>query len=155
MPLLYHRTKQLDAWFRDVCYYYRDMPAPAREAVRLFLNFDMKATKDIFVHDQLAWGTIEPNKVDAPVLIVRKSTVVNLHDSAHDTNESAASIGTQKSVRYNLKQPSQTSVTEKLTPTSTGSSASAASGILSSADIRSMNGSILRAPPSGRAMSVA
>lgn len=92
----------LDAWFRDVCYYYRDMPATAREAVRTFLNFDMRNTKDMFVHDQLAWGIIESQKVDAPIIIVRKSSVVTLHDSA----QSAPDLDSTRtaSIRFNLKE---------------------------------------------------
>ena len=91
----------LDAWFREVAFYYRDMPAPAREAIRVFLNFDMKHTKDVFVHDQLAWGIMEPPKVDSPLLIVRRSTMVNLHDSLLDVNK--VNDGSSKQIRYNLK----------------------------------------------------
>ena len=116
----------LDAWLRDVCYFYRDMPATAREEIRRFLNFNMKTNKDIFVHDQLAWGMIEPNKVkDSAVLILRASTIVNLHDSELDTSADVAARGDgtvngangdgesaargggmskQKSIRYNLKE---------------------------------------------------
>lgn len=91
----------LDAWFREVAFYYRDMPAPAREAIRVFLNFDMKHTKDVFVHDQLAWGIMEAPKVDSPLLIVRRSTLVNLHDSLLDVNK--VNDGSSKQIRYNLK----------------------------------------------------
>lgn len=35
------------------------MPAQAKAVVREFLNFDMSKPKDIYVQDQLAWGTIE------------------------------------------------------------------------------------------------
>jgi hypothetical protein len=130
----------LDKWFRDVCYFYRDMPAPAREAVRGFINFDMKVNKDIFVHDQLAWGTIEPNKEDGPVLIVRKSTVVNLHDSALDV--AAYEASGKKSIRYNLKESSD--------KTSTESSSRAGAGRGVAVDVKSMNGSILRPHPTGK-----
>jgi len=91
----------LDAWFREVAFYYRDMPAPAREAIRTFLNFDLKHSKDVFVHDQLAWGIMEAPKVDSPLLIVRRSTLVNLHDSGLDVNK--INEGSAKQIRYNLK----------------------------------------------------
>jgi hypothetical protein len=132
------RTRMLDRWFRDVCYFYRDMPASAREAVRGFINFDMKVNKDIFVHDQLAWGTIEPNKEDGPVLIVRKSTVVNLHDSALDVGSYEA--GAKKSIRYNLKESSDKTSTES----------SSRVGARVAVDVKSMNGSILRPHATGK-----
>lgn len=119
----------LDAWFRDVCYYYRDMPAPARELIRTFLNFDMHNTKDIFVHDQLAWGIIEGQKVDAPILIVRKSSIIQLHDSAKDLPALGES-SSANSTRINLKDGMQLTLplsqhsgkTTKSTVSTTGSS---------------------------------
>ncbi len=103
----------LDAWFREIAFYYRDMPSTAREAVRIFLNFDMRKPVDVFVHDQLAWGMMEAPKSDAPLLIVRRSTIINLHDSVLDGSTKDASLladaagggdSTQsKSVRLNLK----------------------------------------------------
>ena len=99
----------LDAWFREVCFYYRDMPAPAREAIRKFLNFDMKRTKDVFVHDQLAWGIMEAPKVDSPLLIVRRSTLINLHDSVLDETNAAQDSNAAKNIRYYLKDSSSSS----------------------------------------------
>lgn len=145
------RTRQLDAWFRDVCFFYRDMPAPAREAVRLFLHFDLKASKDAFVHDQLAWGTIEPNKeADAPIMILRKSTVVNLHDSCMDPSvpEPVAELGKQKSLRYNLKEP--VAVASNKATVASAKAGTGGGAILAPNDIRSMNGSILQSQHSGR-----
>ena len=141
---LLYRTRQLDCWFRDVCYYYRDMPAPAREAIREFLTFDMKEKKDIFIHDQLAWGRIEPNKVDAPVLIVRKSTLISLHDSILDANLNVHNQNIQKNntnyetksiIRYNLKE---------MDNTSSSISNSGITTTTTAIDIKSMNGSILK-----------
>eukprot|EP00600_Ochromonadales_sp_CCMP1393_P008993 CAMPEP_0174965524 /NCGR_PEP_ID=MMETSP0004_2-20121128/6480_1 /TAXON_ID=420556 /ORGANISM="Ochromonas sp., Strain CCMP1393" /LENGTH=497 /DNA_ID=CAMNT_0016214363 /DNA_START=227 /DNA_END=1720 /DNA_ORIENTATION=- len=77
---LSERTRMLDAWFRDVCYYYRDMPLNARTAVIQFLNFDLKANKDVLMQDQLKWGRIEQQKSHEPILIVQKSGLVHLHD---------------------------------------------------------------------------
>lgn len=105
----------LDAWFREVAFYYRDMPSTAREAVRTFLNFDLHKSTDVFVHDQLAWGMMEAPKSDAPLLIVRHSTIIKLHDSVLDTSAkhstqsmdaaaAAADDPTQSTtVRLNLK----------------------------------------------------
>jgi len=103
----------LDAWFREIAFYYRDMPSTAREAVRIFLNFDMRKPVDVFVHDQLAWGMMEAPKSDAPLLIVRHSTIIKLHDSVLDGSTKDSSLlayaagggdSTQsKSVRLNLK----------------------------------------------------
>eukprot|EP01032_Pedospumella_encystans_P026936 gene26936-30454_t len=110
---LHNRTQMLDAWFREIAFYYRDMPSTAREAVRIFLNFDMRKAVDVFVHDQLAWGMMEAPKSDAPLLIVRHSTIIKLHDSVLDGSTKDASLlayaagggdSTQsKSVRLNLK----------------------------------------------------
>lgn len=145
------------------------MPASAREAVRLFLNFDMKAANDIYVHDQLSWGTIEPNKVDSPVLIVRHSEVVKLYDSHHDlTGHDTAALTAgvlrpdQKVIRKNTKEVGQYGSWSAhsgdrdslLTPRdSCGSRGSAGAGGasggsgrgsgLTQADVRAMNGSIL------------
>lgn len=111
-----YRTRMLDAWFREVAFYYRDMPATAREAVRTFLNFDMKKPTDVFVHDQLAWGMMETPKADAPLLIVRHSTIIKLHDSVLDESQKHASqsAGTEdstqtKAIRYNLKDSNKAS----------------------------------------------
>lgn len=84
---LSERTRMLDAWFRDVCYYYRHMPATARLLIRQFLNFDMSAEKDILVQDQLAWGVIEVNNHEAPVLIIQKSAIDSMggNDALMDT----------------------------------------------------------------------
>lgn len=35
------------------------MPEAAKRSVRAFLNFDLSRPKDIFVQDQLTWGTID------------------------------------------------------------------------------------------------
>ena len=50
------------------------MPAQAKAAVRDFLNFDMSRPKDIYVQDQLTWGSIEAPGAGA-VLIVQKSAL--------------------------------------------------------------------------------
>lgn len=119
------------------------MPASAREVIREFLTFDMKEKKDIFIHDQLAWGRIEPNKVDAPVLIVRKSTLISLHDSILDANLNVHNQNIQKNntnyetksiIRYNLKEMDNTS----------SISNSGIATTTTAIDIKSMNGSILK-----------
>ena len=99
----------LDSWLRDVCYYYRDMPTSARTEIRTFLNLDLKLNKDIFVHDQLSWGLIEAQKGDGPVLIVRKETLINLHDSHLDDSGGGDTSGgkySSRAVRYNIKEGS-------------------------------------------------
>ena len=78
------------------------MPAQAREEVRTFLGFDMTSLKDIFVHDQLSWGIIESIKEGGPVIIMRKTTLVNLHDSVQDESVDDIRHGT-RSTRFNLK----------------------------------------------------
>lgn len=119
------------------------MPASAREVIREFLTFDMKEKKDIFIHDQLAWGRIEPNKVDAPVLIVRKSTLISLHDSILDANLNVHNQNIQKNntnyetksiIRYNLKEMDNTS----------SISNSGIATTTTAIDIKSMNGNILK-----------
>jgi len=56
------------------------MPLNARTAVIQFLNFDLKANKDVLMQDQLKWGRIEQQKSHEPILIVQKSGLVHLHD---------------------------------------------------------------------------
>jgi len=88
---LSERTRNLDAWFREVCTHYRSMPAQAKAAVREFLNFDMTRPKDIFVQDQLTWGTIE-TLADAPpssVLITTRSGL-NVSGDEHIDKESVS-----------------------------------------------------------------
>lgn len=71
---LSERTRGLDAWFREVCVNYRNMPSNARQIIRQFLNFDMSQAKDIFFQDQLAWGVIEQQDSNTkPILVVQKS----------------------------------------------------------------------------------
>lgn len=77
------RTRALDAWFRQVCVHYRNMPSNARQAVRQFLNFDMSQSKDIFFQDQLAWGVIEQAESSSgrPMLIVQQSVLNTVSDT--------------------------------------------------------------------------
>lgn len=88
----------LDAWFRDVCNYYRDMPSSAREAIRKFLNFDMASAKDIFLQDQLQWGVIEPNRKDKPVLIVQKSALKGSNSDYMDELETISNADVRNSI---------------------------------------------------------
>ncbi len=72
----------MDAWFRDVCVNYRNMPSNARQVIRQFLNFDMSQAKDIFFQDQLAWGVIEQqDNKSKPILGVQQSVLNTVPDS--------------------------------------------------------------------------
>lgn len=96
------RTRGLDAWFREVCVHYRNMPANARQAVRQFLNFDMSQAKDIFFQDQLAWGVIEQQDGNArPMLIVQQSVLNTVSDSMKgDLEETLSAVdGQQRGTR--------------------------------------------------------
>lgn len=83
MYAIYYRTRALDAWFRELCVHYRNMPANARQVIRQFLNFDMSQSKDIFFQDQLAWGVIEQQDANAsrPMLIVQQSVLNTVSDT--------------------------------------------------------------------------
>ncbi len=67
--------------------HYRSMPAPAKTAVRQFLNFDMSRPKDIFVQDQLTWGTIDRPSADTSVLIVQRSALETMPEGFLDQVE--------------------------------------------------------------------
>ena len=80
----------LDHWFRDVCFHYRNMPSNARTLLRQFLNFDMTRPKDIFIQDQLTWGTIEmldSHEKMGPVLIVQRAALNSMPDQFLDELE--------------------------------------------------------------------
>jgi hypothetical protein len=103
----------LDLWLKEVCYNFRDMPPPARTEIRSFLSFNLMATKDTFMHDQLLWGMIEPPKNDASVLIIRKETIVALHDGLLDEPGRAVSTrmpSKMVSVNYTAKNRKANSV---------------------------------------------
>lgn len=72
----------MDAWLREICTYYRYMPAAAKNAVRSFLNFDLSRPKDIYIQDQLAWGTVDGPPGGGPggssVLIMQRSALETL-----------------------------------------------------------------------------
>lgn len=56
---LSYRTRQLDAWLRDVCCCYKYMQEMERAAVRYFLDLDMSKSLDIMIQDKLARGLVE------------------------------------------------------------------------------------------------
>jgi hypothetical protein len=88
-----YRTRMLDSWFRDVCYYYKNFPNAARQEIREFLKFDMSQPNDIFFQDQLAWGTIESNKkTHTPVLIIQQSVLDNMSPELQDEIETMTAV---------------------------------------------------------------
>ncbi len=93
MSFHFDRTRLLDAWFREVCIYYRNMPNNARQEIRDFLKFDLTQQKDIFFQDQLAWGTIENEKNNKPILIVNQSVLDNAPDELMEEIETMSRAG--------------------------------------------------------------
>lgn len=98
----FDRTRQLDSWLREICFYYRDMPAQARLAIRNFLNLDMSNAKHIFIQDQLAWGLIETHagarrvstgNSGSSVLILQKNALQNLHSGLLNEIDSISQSG--------------------------------------------------------------
>lgn len=87
-----HRTRSLDSWFRAVCTHYRNMPVQAKAAVRAFLNFDMARPKDIFVQDQLTWGTIDTPSTDTSVLIVQRSALESMPEGFMEQAETYSAL---------------------------------------------------------------
>ena len=112
------RTRLLDAWFREVCFHYRNMPANARTAIRQFLNFDMSQQKDIFFQDQLAWGTIEMHNAQVPILIVNQAILDNVPDELMDEIETltqkGGNTGNSQSIRQSMSFMSRNSTADKL-----------------------------------------
>ena len=54
------RTYYLDAWFREVCTQYKYWQQEPQQALKEFLDFDLKRTGfDSYLHDKLANGEIE------------------------------------------------------------------------------------------------
>lgn len=83
----------LDAFFRDLCYYYKNFPTAARQEIREFLKFDMAQPNDIFFQDQLAWGTIESNKKNhTPILIIQQSVLDNMSPELQDEIETMTAV---------------------------------------------------------------
>jgi len=79
---LSYRTRQLDAWLRDVCCCYKYMLEIERAAVRYFLDFDMTRPIDISIQDRLARGLVE-----APRAIVLIPTGFGGNIREKDVNE--------------------------------------------------------------------
>jgi len=83
----------LDAWIRDVCYYYKNFPSLARQEIRDFFKFDMSQPNDIFFQDQLAWGTVQHNqKTHAPVLIIQQSVLDTMSPEMQDEIETMTAV---------------------------------------------------------------
>lgn len=53
------RTRQLDAWTKELLATYQSMGDKHRAAVRQFLKLDLSATRDIQIQDKLANGLVE------------------------------------------------------------------------------------------------
>lgn len=75
--------------------HYRSMPARAKAAVREFLNFDMSRPKDIYVQDQLTWGSIEAPGA-ASVLIVQRSALDTVPEGFMEQVETMSAVNGNK-----------------------------------------------------------
>lgn len=64
---LSYRTRQLDAWLREVCSCYRYMQEMEKAAVRYFLDLDLAKPLDIMIQDKLAKGLVEAPRANVYV----------------------------------------------------------------------------------------
>lgn len=84
------------------------MPAEARALVRSFLKFEMTESKDIFFQDQLAWGTIEQEEVNRPVLLVQRAVLDTVGDDVKDElEETLSGVGGAQTKAAMIKRKSQ------------------------------------------------
>lgn len=92
---LSYRTRQLDAWIRDVLCCYRYMQDMERAAVRYFLDLDLSKNLDISIQDRLARGLVEAPRANLyiPAIIREKDASEILETmSARDGSQGNQSI---------------------------------------------------------------
>jgi hypothetical protein len=92
------RTRQLDAWLRDVCCCYRYMQEMERAAVRYFLDLDMAKALDILIQDKLARGLVEAPRANVyvpAVMAIREKDPSEILEtrSHHDGDGSPQLLG--------------------------------------------------------------
>lgn len=76
------RTQRLDSWLRDVIAHYKDMPVEGRNAVKDFLCLDLTNKKDLYIQDQLLWGTVEKIENSKNFLFLHKNIEENLEKNS-------------------------------------------------------------------------
>lgn len=118
---LSYRTRQLDAWMRDVCCCYRYMQEMERAAVRYFLDLDMSRNVDISIQDRLARGLVEAPRANVYVpAMIREKEPNEISEIASDIDAT-----TRKSSTIRLKSNvSDTGLTKKSSMWETSSLAS-------------------------------
>jgi len=76
--------------------------------VRSFLKFEMTESKDIFFQDQLAWGTIEHEEVNRPVLLVQRAVLDTVSDDVKDElEETLSAVGGVQTKAAIIRRKSQ------------------------------------------------